>query len=64
MIEIVIDGQTFFVDPEKESIRTTTHIGLALYYFKEIEDLQITTFKKYPFKKALVRYRKLAAFHD
>ena len=64
MIEIIIDGCSFLVDPKQESIRAITHIGLALYYFKEIEGLQVTTFKEYPFKKALARYRKLAAFHD
>jgi len=62
MIEIVIDGHIFLVDPEQESIRITHHLGVSLYYFEEIETMQFAAFEKYPFKKALAKYKKLAAF--
>ena len=62
LIEIIIDNDSFIVNPGQKSIRLKVDIGLALYYFEEIETQSYPTLIKYHFKKALDKYKKLAAF--
>ena len=69
MIKIIVDDHQFLIDPRTQLMRYQSQLSLSKWYtFEVVSDDVENQFNvypdliKYPFKKALDKYKKLKAF--